>query len=103
MTQMMLFDAPSGIATTSVYPARDFSPYPKPSHGKQIDVVNRERFCGKRTGSPVRGFAKQGSEASIVDGDTGVQRMGDLARLVLLRYDLMAKRRASHTTRRCAR
>ena len=38
-----------------------------------------------------------------VSSEDGVQRMGDLARLVLLRYDLMAKRRAQYAARRCAR
>jgi len=72
MTQMLLFDAPAGIADSTLLPAKDL-----PS----IDVPQ----------TPARTRTKKVREVSC---DQGLNHMGDLARMVLLRYDLMAKRRA---------
>ena len=41
--------------------------------------------------------------AAAVEHDSGLHHMGDLARLVLLRYDLVAKRRAAMAARKAAR
>lgn len=41
--------------------------------------------------------------AAAVEHDNGLHHMGDLARLVLLRYDLVAKRRAAMAARKAAR
>ena len=40
--------------------------------------------------------------ASAIDHESGLNHMGDLARLVLLRYDLVAKRRAAMAARKAA-
>jgi len=96
MTQMMLFDAPANTATVPVpdFVGRDSNP-----RGVSWERSSEKRFCGSRSV-----HAKKAScEAIGVSGEAGVQRMGDLARLVLLRYDLMAKRRARYASRRCAR
>ena len=136
MTQMMLFDAPAGIATTAVYStieaSRAGSEYSgseysgsgnsrigrrsSSSHRKSNSSAAGDRLCAKRSAhvqSPARVdglICTEKSEAvgsrgqlNSASSDDGVQRMGDLARLVLLRYDLMAKRRAQYAARRCAR
>ena len=41
--------------------------------------------------------------AAAVEHDSGLHHMGDLARLVLLRYELVAKRRAAIAARKAAR
>lgn len=86
------------------------------SHRQSNSSAAGDRLCAKRFAhvqSPARvdGFScTEKSEAlgsrgqvNSVSSEDGVQRMGDLARLVLLRYDLMAKRRAQYAARRCAR
>lgn len=131
MTQMMLFDAPAGIATTAVYSTTEASRAGSEhdglgnsrigrrgssSHRQSSSSAAGDRLCAKRFAhvqSPARvdGFScTEKSEAlgsrgqmNSVSSEDGVQRMGDLARLVLLRYDLMAKRRAQYAARRCAR
>ncbi len=40
--------------------------------------------------------------ASAIDHESGLNHMGDLARLVLLRYELVAKRRAAMAARKAA-
>lgn len=99
MTQMMLFDAPSAIKTAPIYPVKDFTHRQKQPSMRPIEGSSQDRFCGQRTAHA----EKAGCEAVSVTGDAGVQRMGDLARLVLLRYDLAAKRRARHVSRSAAR
>lgn len=72
MTQMLLFDAPAGITDSTLLPAMDLPSIhsPKIPAPPQTEKVNQ------------------------VQCDQGLNHMGDLARMVLLRYDLMAKRRA---------
>ena len=85
MTQMLLFDAPVGIADSAVLPVADFG-----------DVA--ESTSSQRSSDSGRGLSP-GQGAT----EGGLHHMGDLARLVLLRYDLMAKRRAQYAARRRAR
>lgn len=40
--------------------------------------------------------------AAALEQESGLHHMGDLARLVLLRYDLVAKRRAAMAARKAA-
>ncbi len=68
MTQMLLFDAPVGVADSTLVPVADAATVP---HESEVENV-----------------------AARLQTDSGLHHMGDLARLVLLRYDLMAKRRA---------
>ena len=126
MTQMMLFDAPIEIAPTAVYSTTEaigaesgnskIGRRSSSSHFNSNSSLTSERLCAKRSGHfQSAGFVEgsscteksevlgsRGQRISVSDED-GVQRMGDLARLVLLRYDLMAKRRAQYAARRCAR
>ncbi len=76
MTQMLLFDAPTGMADAAVVSVSE--------------SVSGKSVVGLQGDSP----------AAQLQGDSGLQHMGDLARLVLLRYDLMAKRRAQIAARR---
>ncbi|MDA8697668.1 hypothetical protein N9M41_04250 [Rhodopirellula sp.] len=99
MTQMMLFDAPVGISTAPVLPAKDTGHQEQGGQVSRPELGRRNRYCTSRTNHA----AKTQCEGVSVDGEGDVQRMGDLARLVLLRYDLMAKRRAHYAARRCAR
>ena len=48
------------------------------------------------------GEATPANIAAAVEHDSGLHHMGDLARLVLLRYDLVAKRRAAMAARKAA-
>ncbi len=93
MTQMLLFDAPVGFADAAVLPVTDSE-----SSASAVQVMERP--------NPVKGREK-GRRTSLdslsPSGDSEVHRMGDLARLVLLRYDLMAQRRARYSARRHAR
>ncbi|MAI34554.1 MAG: hypothetical protein CMM07_23165 [Rhodopirellula sp.] len=86
MTQMLLFDAPADAAILPV--AESF----------QGENVVAENAVVKRS-VPV----KRSNIAAKNDRDGGVHHMGDLARLVLLRYDVVAKRRAVMAARRVTR
>ena len=109
MTQMMLFDAPVGIDSVAFSPRQNSNRL-----AKQVRLAPRcrgsnESACMRRP-EHTRGMehASRFEQAQAVVGeslseDGSLQRMGDLARLVLLRYDLMAKRRARFASRRCAR
>ncbi len=46
---------------------------------------------------------EEANVAAQLEHDSGMHHMGDLARLVLLRYDLVAKRRATMAARKAAR
>jgi hypothetical protein len=78
MTQLLLFDAPShgpvSVADASVVPLSE-SP---------ANLATKEIPSGGTSAVNV---------ASRLEGESGLHHMGDLARLVLLRYDLMAQRR----------
>lgn len=74
MTQLLLFDSPASTTTETNLVAAS-APAPQ---------------------QPVENVASQ------LEYDSGVNHMGDLARLVLLRYELVAKRRAAMAARRAA-
>jgi hypothetical protein len=79
MTQMMLFDS------NSVATANPLAPPP-------LATVNPS--------SPASPSAVSPRLPSPTAGEDGVHRMGDLARLVLLRYQLVAQRREEMAARR---
>jgi len=79
MTQMLLFDSPTGPAETNVLPV-----------AKSI-ADEAEKAAGEK------------KVAAQLGHDSGLHHMGDLARLVLLRYDLVAKRRARMAGRKAAK
>ncbi len=73
MTQLLLFDGPISLADASVVP---LSESPANSARKEPS-----------------GDTSAANVASRLENESGLHHMGDLARLVLLRYDLMAQRR----------
>lgn len=77
MTQMLLFDSSSHPTGSSVIQS---------ATTEAIDQT-----------------AQEANVASQLEHDSGMHHMGDLARLVLLRYDLVARRRAMMAARRAAR
>lgn len=85
MTQMMLFDAPAAplfsapVVTASASPA----------------VLDSTSVMD----SAMDSIEEAQIESSAKQTEDGLHRMGDLARLVLLRYELMAKRRARRAQR----
>ena len=83
MTQLLLFDAPVSNSAATAIPPSVHSDVAPPL------VVSDTQAPGKR---PNRG--------SIDDAQPGLNRMGDLARLVLLRYDMVAQRRAELAEKR---
>ena len=86
MTQMLLFDAPVDAAILPV--AESF----------QADSLVAENAVLERS-VPV----KRSNVGAKSDCEDGVHHMGDLARLDLLRYDVVAKRRAVMAARRANR
>ena len=86
MTQMLLFDS-------STHPSEAAVIHGSSLRGERTAV---ESSVGVEAASEDRG----GAESSEHQG--GVHRIGDLARLVLLRYELVAKRRAAMAARRQA-
>ena len=80
MTQMLLFDATSTDTTATPF-------------GTVAPVVAAQSVA--KTFATDLGAADQaGDQAAALNGnEPGLHAMGDLARLVLLRYDLMAARR----------
>ena len=78
MTQMLLFDSPMDVATdATVLPVQERF---------QVEPVAEDRS----------------NVAAQLEHSGGMHHMGDLARLVLLRYDLVAKRRAAMAARKAA-
>ena len=78
MTQMLLFDTP---ATDSFAPGTPFV---------------EEAAVAKQATESVRSSPNQNQHRR------GLNHMGDLARLVLLRYDLVAQRRAKRLAKQAA-
>jgi hypothetical protein len=72
MTQMLLFDAPAALAPAASFPVRTAESTPA--------LTMPAEGGGEREG--------------------GLHHMGDLARLVLLRYELVARRRARRAASR---
>ncbi len=87
MTQLLLFDGPAPTDTV-VLPGKDAA-----------------LASASFSAAEPRESSADGGEnlAERLQSDGGLNHMGDLARLVLLRYDLMAKRRAQFAARRRAR
>ena len=77
MTQMLLFDSPLDVTTdAAVLPVQD--------RYQEENVVADDHS----------------NVAAQLEHGSGLHHMGDLARLVLLRYDLVAKRRAAMAARK---
>ncbi len=114
MTQLLLFDAPTSNPS-AVLPVTTAEPV-------TAERVTAERVTAERgvdsqsvVGQSSRNRFHPGSQsvatqrraaenvADRTESEDGIHHMGDLARLVLLRYDLMAKRRAHFAARRRAR
>jgi hypothetical protein len=90
MTQLSLFDAPSAITNPALLAVRETA-----------DCATNQTVVANPDSNGV-----VEDSTNLVDqlhSDSGLHHMGDLARLVLLRYDLMAKRRAEFAARRRAR
>ncbi len=83
MTQMLLFDAPTASTSTAVMPAPADNAVAANTAAETVDEPK--------------------NIAAALDHESGLNHMGDLARLVLLRYDLVAKRRQQMAARRAAR
>jgi hypothetical protein len=75
MTQLLLFDTPA---------AESFAPI--------APISEPIRRGGLAAGRPVESIRNE--VAASEEYQRGLNHMGDLARLVLLRYDLVAQRRA---------
>ena len=95
MTQMMLFDScPSAATTPAASPVTPAASPVTPAAGP---------IASPSSAKPATGVsAPKTSAASQVRAETedGLHRMGDLARLVLLRYQLVAQRRQELASRR---
>jgi hypothetical protein len=90
MTQLLLFDAP-----LSNSPLSD-------STAPAIPAAVRSEVSQPLVVSEPQTHRKRPSRGPIDDVQPGLNRMGDLARLVLLRYDMVAQRRAELAEKRRA-
>lgn len=101
MTQPLLFDlsvAPETAHSTGVIsqheaPMGELVPASEPSLVPVVATRSTERI---KTEPPVESLGFVGSD------EPGLNHMGDLARLVLMRYDLVAARRARRRARAAA-
>ncbi|QDT06368.1 hypothetical protein K227x_47770 [Rubripirellula lacrimiformis] len=95
MTQMLLFDATTEIGSPAIVPVVPTMPPTSPKR------VSKTAAVQARSSSSVESIPANRKNQLRSEG--GVQHMGDLARLVLLRYELAAKRREEIAARRKAR
>tara|TARA_R110002049_G_scaffold309268_1_gene519593 strand:- start:125492 stop:125881 length:390 start_codon:yes stop_codon:yes gene_type:complete len=96
MTQLLLFDAPVSNAAVSNPPVST------PAATTTITPVTTSESATAVTAEPSQRYAKRPSRGPVDDHQPGVHHMGDLARLVLMRYDMVAKRRAELAEKRRA-
>ena len=82
MTQLLLFDAPAADPP-AITPSAANDPTPPGT-----------------TKSDAPGLSDRRRRGPVDDHQPGMHRMGDLARLVLMRYDMVAKRRAEWKEKR---
>jgi hypothetical protein len=89
MTQLNLFDLPSATADSTAPSVVAMPPanYPVPAPAQTPQPARRRR-------------RRKGSASSSNDKIEGVQRMGDLARFVIMRYELAVKYREEMEARR---
>ncbi len=91
MTQLLLFDTPVGKTFAPVTSAvresavREVEP--------TVSAIGQNEFAGQRARPAASDFGGY---------QRGVNQMGDLARLVLLQYDLVAQRRAKRLAKQAA-
>jgi hypothetical protein len=104
MTQMMLFDttcslnaASPSVSTPSVAAPATTATTPRPQRSGRAEQhpsgeIAEAAIAGRRAARSSRPAAPQPRPVTP-QSDEGLHTMGDLARLVLLRYQLVAKRR----------
>lgn len=99
MTQLMLFDAPSNT-TSSASMAAAAVDYARTVNGTpQARAPRAPQDPAVQTASATASASSAGSPETPETHQAGVNHMGDLARLVLMRYDLLARRRAEIAAR----
>lgn len=98
MTQMLLFDCPTTAAVPVVTPSRGT----REERGtKPAPTVSRSTGAPS-SGSPTSVTPRSGS-LPLHDPQQGeLHRIGDLAQLVLARYELLHRRRAARRRQSCA-
>jgi hypothetical protein len=97
MTQMLLFDASSPSPAATV--AAPVAPRPIPRPAAMPSGIPSDIPSGRQTRQEITNMPTPAARSAAESSD-GVQHMGDLARLVLLRYQLVAKRRAEMEARK---
>jgi len=98
MTQMMLFDTCSLTAAATSAPATAANPALRPTA-----TTTRPTATTTRPTATTTRPATISSRPEAPQSDAGLHTMGDLARLVLLRYQLVAKRREEMAARQSHR
>ncbi len=97
MTQLSLFDLPTASTTNNNSICGSNSVVAVPPASYHVSAPATQTAPGRRRRR--KGSATQTSAQNQVEG---VQRMGDLARLVIMRYELAAQQRALVAQRRAA-
>jgi hypothetical protein len=95
MTQLMLFEATSNTSP-SPYIAGAAVDYARTVNLSSSPMSSSPMSSSPMSSSPMSSSPMSGYPETP---QTGVNRMGDLARLVLMRYDLLARRRAEIAAR----
>ena len=92
MTQMMLFDTATLAAPVAAASPATSS---KATSSKAIPSTGELGLAESQSapGRPAMEDVSRAANRSPIQGGENIHRMGDLARLVLLRYQLVAKRR----------
>lgn len=98
MTQMMLFDTSASSATAPL-PAKSLPSASLPVRSSVAAVSPRNAGVSGHAGRSVSRSRGSLGHGSLGHAEDGIQQMGDLARLVLLRYQLVAKRREEMASR----
>lgn len=97
MTQLMLFDAPASVSVATPV-ANTPSPAAQAAAAGENERWGSRRQSARASGTRPRQPRPQASE------EGGMHHMGDLARLVLMRYEMVHRRRTALAQRqaRCA-
>ena len=103
MTQLMLFDAPASVSV-----AAPLAPtVNEPAVSEQAsarDTAKENAFSSNRRRAAVSGAGDARRPSRQETGQRGgMHHMGDLARLVLMRYEMVHRRRAALAQRQQAR
>ncbi|TWT80674.1 hypothetical protein CA13_21200 [Planctomycetes bacterium CA13] len=95
MTQLMLFDSP--VSVTS--PAVSFTTGIVPASGR-TPVAATSAAATSAAATSAAATSAVMPTPRVEEPPQGLNHMGDLARLVLMRYDMVAQRRAAQGQRR---